>query len=285
MELRVIVRPGGLGDSLLLAPALAALRESGDSKVVLAGYPERLEPLRSAGLAQAVLSLDTWLAAPDVALGTPGRREDSRISVDSFFPQPTVELPSSISVVHHPPFPPEGEPVHVAEHIARSIGVELKTDRGSPLKNSVTRSEETSPDQIWIHPGAGGPEKRWSLENFLDLAESLRRSTRMRISFVLGEAERDMAVAADEKGIGVYTCETPTELLSLFRESDVYVGNDSGPTHLAGLTGIQTLAIFGPTDPVQWSPWGERVQVVGPSAGRDWPTLEQVLASAEEWLR
>ena len=39
-----------------------------------------------------------------------------------------------------------------------------------------------------------------------------------------------------------------------------YVGHDSGPTHLAAMIGLPTLALFGPTDPAIWSPLGPRVQ-------------------------
>jgi len=43
---------------------------------------------------------------------------------------------------------------------------------------------------------------------------------------------------------------------------DVYVGNDSGISHLAGAVGAPTLALFGPSDPLQWAPRGARVTVL-----------------------
>jgi len=44
--------------------------------------------------------------------------------------------------------------------------------------------------------------------------------------------------------------------------SSLFVGNDSGVTHLAAFLGVRTLAIFGPSDPDRWAPLGSRVQVV-----------------------
>jgi ADP-heptose:LPS heptosyltransferase len=58
------------------------------------------------------------------------------------------------------------------------------------------------------------------------------------------------------------------ELAALLARCSGYVGNDSGVTHLAGLLGIPTLALFGPTDPARWAPLAPRVRVVraqGPS--------------------
>ena len=41
-----------------------------------------------------------------------------------------------------------------------------------------------------------------------------------------------------------------------------FVGNDSGPGHLAAITGTPTLALFGPTDPARWRPLGPHVKVL-----------------------
>jgi ADP-heptose:LPS heptosyltransferase len=44
--------------------------------------------------------------------------------------------------------------------------------------------------------------------------------------------------------------------------SDLYLGNDSGISHLAGCLGTRSVVLFGPTDPVLWKPFGENVRVV-----------------------
>ena len=50
--------------------------------------------------------------------------------------------------------------------------------------------------------------------------------------------------------------------MPLLARCDLYVGNDAGPSHLAGLAGAPTLALFGPTDPERWRPLGPRVTVL-----------------------
>jgi len=57
----------------------------------------------------------------------------------------------------------------------------------------------------------------------------------------------------------------PKDLLGLlesYRGAGVFLGNDSGPGHLAGTLGLPTLVLFGPTDPARWRPLGPRVRVI-----------------------
>ena len=60
----------------------------------------------------------------------------------------------------------------------------------------------------------------------------------------------------------------------------VYIGNDSGITHLAGAVGTPTVALFGPTDPEVWAPRGERVRCV-----RQEPITELAVERVMEAMR
>ena len=53
---------------------------------------------------------------------------------------------------------------------------------------------------------------------------------------------------------------TYLELFNELRTASLFVGNDSGPSHLAGIMGLPTIALFGPTDPAVWKPLGPRVR-------------------------
>jgi ADP-heptose:LPS heptosyltransferase len=63
----------------------------------------------------------------------------------------------------------------------------------------------------------------------------------------------------------------------------IYIGNDSGITHLAAAVGTPVVAIFGPTDPAVWGPRGERVRVV--SGKLEEIAVHRVLEAAREWMR
>ena len=56
------------------------------------------------------------------------------------------------------------------------------------------------------------------------------------------------------------------ELAGVVRAARVFVGCDSGPTHLAAQMGVSTAALFGPTDPGTWGPVGARVRLIAPAA-------------------
>jgi ADP-heptose:LPS heptosyltransferase len=57
------------------------------------------------------------------------------------------------------------------------------------------------------------------------------------------------------------------ELAAILSRAALVVGNDSGVTHLAALSGAPTLALFGPFDPAYWSPIGPRVGLVDAGCG------------------
>jgi ADP-heptose:LPS heptosyltransferase len=101
---------------------------------------------------------------------------------------------------------------------------------------------------------------------------------------------------ASRIGIPVQWCAGPEEALEgavrtanlydlagWLRTARVYVGNDSGITHLAAAAGAPVVAIFGPTDPAIWAPRGDRVRVV---AGKpDHVTVEEVLDAVDRLVQ
>jgi len=118
---------------------------------------------------------------------------------------------------------------------------------------------------VVIQPGSGGPRKSWHLDNFLAVAKELG-SKGIEVIFLLGPAEQDRFSDATIKNISsVAMCLmdlTLTQVLELLSCVDVFIGNDSGITHLAGALGVRTLAVFGPTNPAVYKPTGPAVTVL-----------------------
>ncbi|MCA9425072.1 MAG: glycosyltransferase family 9 protein [Candidatus Omnitrophica bacterium] len=266
-----MVRPGGLGDSLLLAPALSILRKQSSFRISLVGYPTRLEPLVASGLAEGATHIDTWLNRhPD-----PGQ-------ILSF-----IDLPEGLrtapGVAIHPPFPDSQSGKPVAIFLGESLGVAIPTLTFSPLKN-LLRTESDRPPTIWIHPGAGAISKRWPLENFLSLADQIKMRMGREVQFLLGDAELDLMKPLEANGHSVMAKEKVLDLTAEWVEGDGFVGNDSGVAHLAGLCGLNTVVIFGETDPLLWRPCGESVQILKNAARGKWPTIEEVLQAIAELM-
>ncbi|MHC4721410.1 MAG: glycosyltransferase family 9 protein [Planctomycetota bacterium] len=117
---------------------------------------------------------------------------------------------------------------------------------------------------IVIQPGSGGREKCWHLDNFCKLGEMLAKKD-MQVLFLLGPVELERFDNNSMKKIeGVGKCISGlglAEVMQITACAHLYIGNDSGITHLAASLGAATLAIFGPTDPAIYGPIGPRVTI------------------------
>ena len=115
-----------------------------------------------------------------------------------------------------------------------------------------------------IHPFAGSPQKRWPMERFQELAERLARH--MPVEWCAGP--QDVLPRARR-------FEDLYELACWLAAARVYIGNDSGPTHLAAAVGTPVVALFGPSDPAVWAPRSPRVAIAAGTA-LDAITVDQV---------
>jgi ADP-heptose:LPS heptosyltransferase len=112
-----------------------------------------------------------------------------------------------------------------------------------------------------LHPGSGAPQKNWPSDRFRRLARHLAGPERWLV--VEGPADtQPVAELATERGAVVARGLRLRALGALLSRAGLYVGHDSGVTHLAAAWGAPTLALFGPTDPVSWAPLGPRVRVL-----------------------
>jgi ADP-heptose:LPS heptosyltransferase len=112
-----------------------------------------------------------------------------------------------------------------------------------------------------IHPFSGSPRKNWPLDNFRRLARGLER--RMPVRWCAGPEDPPLPDA--------HRLDDLYELACWLAQASLYIGNDSGITHLAAAVGTPVLAIFGPTDPAVWAPRGPHVRIAPWRIG---PTLE-----------
>ncbi|RMG95356.1 MAG: glycosyltransferase family 9 protein [Chloroflexi bacterium] len=124
---------------------------------------------------------------------------------------------------------------------------------------------------IIMHPGGGenplqaDPRKQWPVERFALLGNYLVREYNAQLILVGGERDRPLAQAV------AGMMHTPVtnwagrinlgELGAVCEVADLYIGNDTGPTHIAAAVGCPTLAIFGPSDPAISGPYATKGRV------------------------
>lgn len=116
---------------------------------------------------------------------------------------------------------------------------------------------------VIIAPGSGSRDKCWHWENFIQLAADLT-SRGVQPVFLLGPAEQERFEAATVQTMRSWPIlekVTLTQVLQVLTQADVFLGNDSGIGHLAAAMGKKTLILFGPTNPRQYAPRGEKVVI------------------------
>ncbi|OGL38654.1 MAG: hypothetical protein A2042_04075 [Candidatus Schekmanbacteria bacterium GWA2_38_11] len=118
---------------------------------------------------------------------------------------------------------------------------------------------------IAIHPGSGSTKKNWPLKNFIELSEQLLKNSICNILLLSGPAEEksvNFSEIAKIDGIIEVKDLSLHELAAILERCDLYIGNDSGITHLSAAVGIPTIAIFGPTNAKIWGPIGNMVKII-----------------------
>jgi predicted lipopolysaccharide heptosyltransferase III len=119
---------------------------------------------------------------------------------------------------------------------------------------------------IIFHPGARWWLKSWPLERFIDLAKRMHES--LDYSVVVVGGKKDVKAAGEIVSACGSLAKTLAGQLSvlqlalLAQRAALFVGNDAGPMHIAATMGVPVIALFGPTDPQVWGPWGKGHEVV-----------------------
>ena len=137
----------------------------------------------------------------------------------------------------------------------------------------------TPPAIAILHPGSGGHAKCWPLPNFIDLANRLRRIG-WRPLFLIGPVERER-LASDE--LAAMSSAAPLveeaslrQVAALVASAGLFIGNDSGVSHLAAAVRTPTIAVFGPSDPARYCPLGDHVAVVRAARADTWPSVADI---------
>lgn len=184
---------------------------------------------------------------------------------------------------------PEPDPgTHAALWLAGAVETLGCDPRPDPPVLSGTPEETAAAERVAadlpegflaIHPGSGSPRKNWPPDGFAALAQALSGSEPWLL--VEGAADREAVAAVRARAANAIVVRElpPRSLGALLARAGLYVGNDSGVSHLAAAFGAPTLALFGPSDPAIWSPVGPRVTTLRACASLETLAVEEVLAA------
>ncbi len=284
----LLLHPGGLGDIILSLPAIALLRNAFPSaRFTIAGNIDHLESIMS-GYAERVVSLST-LPLHHLYVPEELPREEVRFwksfdrivswtgSGDPEFVRKMREIHSEACIASWKPESREGK--HVSQLFVDSLGLSFGSKVVKPariLLDSTTsdkgrqwlleRGWNGRDSLIALHPGAGSKAKRWHLSRFISVARHLALREESRLLVIEGPAEPGLAAqlaqALPEAGAIRIESEPLDLLAAVMGKCRLFIGNDSGLTHLAAALAIACIALFGPTLPQHWAPLGPNVAVL-----------------------
>jgi ADP-heptose:LPS heptosyltransferase len=126
-----------------------------------------------------------------------------------------------------------------------------------------------------IHPFASSPEKTWPPQRFLEVAEDLRRSG-LEPLFLCGPTDDPAPFAEFE----VLRNAPLPKVMSVIRSAALFIGNDSGPAHIAAAFGLPVIVLFAVSDPEVWGPWKTHGEIVRADSIRAIPA-QAVLAAID----
>ncbi|MEW5801925.1 MAG: glycosyltransferase family 9 protein [bacterium] len=265
MDHFLICHRGALGDFILTWPVLYTLRKSlPDLPFMGIGRPEYMRLAVSLGL------LDSFCHAESSELAG----FFSGQSVPPVFGSPRGAVlwlaegqavagllkksGASLPVAVIPPFPRKR--MHVSRYHWLAVQSYFPAVEGMYPCSLCFFPGERKSHYALIHPGSGSQAKNYQPRVYRELADELRQQGMADVRFVLGPVEtQDGRTAQYLAGERVEMPEDVETLARLQVGASLYIGNDSGASHLAGALGTTTVALYKVTDPEVWGVMGERV--------------------------
>lgn len=284
----VVIRVRSLGDCVLTTPAISLLKQCRpDLQIVVvveaafaavfSGNPDVdsiLPPKVSAVTRfrpQLVLNLhggctSAWLTL----LSRAGLR--AGFAHFRFAPIYNIRIPRAQAILN------VHRTVHTAEHLASAMFFLGVPQREIPKAILFATPKPRPRPYAVLHPMASAPDKTWASANFLAVAEHIQGNLGLEPVFIAGPGESLVAFHR-------YTCLSGAaleEIKSLLAGASLFIGNDSGPAHMAAAFGLPVVALFGPSDPAIWHPWQTASAVMTSNGGINSIHVSQVVQAIEK---
>jgi ADP-heptose:LPS heptosyltransferase len=255
-----IVRLRSLGDSVLSTPAIHLLKRARpDLRIAVVSEP-RFAPVYEGNpdieevLKPGVRTLRAF--GPDLCLNLHGGSTSAKLTLLSsarfragfehfrFSEVYNVRIPRAQAILG------VERTVHTAEHAASAV-----FHLGVPVQE-IPRARLFAPVRphgpyAVIHPVASHPSKTWPAAFFTAVAQYVNRELGLQPVFIAGPGED----VAQFQVWPVLAGASLNEVKALLQSAVLFVGNDSGPAHMAAAFGLPVVVLFGPSDEVVWAPW------------------------------
>ena len=165
----------------------------------------------------------------------------------------------------------KNENFHHVKQLNKSFGFDCSNLYIQTSPNQEKEAEKIIDKQnkyFVIFPGGNWCPKIWSVENYNALLNKISsKNQKIKYIFVGSNREKDLYYnklvdGIDNELIVDLFGATLTMTAAHMKKSNLFIGNDSGLMHLAVACNLQTIALFGPTNDIVYSPWGDKNIVI-----------------------
>jgi heptosyltransferase-3 len=250
-----VIRLRSLGDCILITPALQLLQNYRPDLKIVVAVEDRFAAVFENPIPPTLRALRNF--APDLCLNLHGGTRSARLTLLSGAKYRAGFDIFKPSWIYNTPIPTAQETlgvsrrVHTAEHAASAmfyLGVPIGQIPRAKIFAPEGRSKFAPGGRYAvIHPLAATPEKTWPAESFSELARTLDLEP-----VFIGGREEDLSAFRNWRTVSAAPL---PELARLMRNASLFIGNDSGPAHVAAAFGVPEVVFFGPSDAEIWSPW------------------------------
>jgi len=282
-----VIRLRSLGDCVLTTPALALLKSHRPDleigvvvedrfRAVFEGHPQVDQILPPTARAVA-----EW--RPRMALNFHGGSRSmwltaaSRAEITTGFAHHAYSFLYNAKIPRAQEILGEERRVHTAEHLA-AVMFWMGVPR-TEIPRARLHAEPTPLTGAYavLHPFASTPQKTWPAEHFIAVAEHLRDKAGLQPVILAGPGDDPSTFAR----FRIYQGAPLAQVKSIMAGAQLFIGNDSGPAHIAAAFGVPVVVLFGPSDPVNWAPWRTESQVLTSADDISRIDVDQVLSAIE----
>jgi heptosyltransferase-2 len=275
----LVIRGGAIGDFILTLPAVAALRKQfPQTHIEVLGYPHVASLAKLAGYADEVRSIEARALAGffarngvlDPALcehfGTFNIIVSYLYDPDEVFQQ-NVARCSKAQFIAGQHRPDETQSVHATEVFLKPLE-RLAIFGADQVPHIRLEPKLRAPGvkTLTMHPGSGSESKNWPEERWVTLLRTIAMDAPWRVLLVGGEAEgsrlQRLASLVPVDRLNVAMHQPLTELAARLAACDMFVGHDSGITHLAAAVGLRGIALWRGSNPNIWRPRSDNFKLL-----------------------
>ncbi len=284
-----IIRLRSLGDCVLTTPAIALLKGSRPDLEIGIAVEERFAEVFAGNPAISEILAPRWQALrrwkPQLCVNLHGGTRSQWMTAFSGarwragFAHHATTLAYNVRIRRAQEIMGVHRRVHTAEHLASAFFA-----LGVPLTD-VPRAQLFMPGEpamkerhAVLHPFASAPDKRWPAERFAEVGRYLKL---WNITPVFLAGPQDDATAFRDHAVLQGTL---SEVKGVLSNAAVFIGNDSGPAHMAAAFGVPSVVMFSTSDPAVWEPWRTESELILAREGCEAISVSRVITALERLL-